>query len=69
MVHSLSTFFTGALLGPPLAGAIYGATDGYELPFFVAGGFFILASLIGGCAQILNRKMKNATYGSKKAND
>jgi len=44
---------TGALLGPVIGGAIYSATGGYEIPFFVAGGFLIFASLVGVCAQIL----------------
>lgn len=47
---------TGALLGPFIAGAIYTATDGYKIPFFVAGGFLVFASLLGVCAQILHRR-------------
>ena len=52
--------FAGALLGPPIAGAIYSATGAYATPFFVAGGFFILASLIGVCAQVLQMRRKSA---------
>ena len=51
--------FTGALLGPPIAGAIfYRANEEYDIPFYTAGGFFILASLISVGAQILQRKKK-----------
>ena len=53
-------FLAGALLGPPIAGAIYSATGAYAAPFFVAGGFFILASLIGVCAQVLQMRRKSA---------
>merc|ERR1712051_282699 len=49
---------SGALLGPFIAGAIYSATGAYATPFFVAGGFFILASLIGVCAQVLQMRRK-----------
>ena len=48
------------MLGPPIAGAIHSATGAYATPFFVAGGFFILASLIGVCAQVLQMRRKNA---------
>ena len=51
-----SISFTGALLGPFIAGAIYSKTEGYEIPFFVAGGFLVFASLLGVCAQILHKK-------------
>ena len=59
-VFNIISFFAGALLGPPIAGAIYSATGSYETPFFVAGGFFILASLIGVCAQVLQMRRKSA---------
>ena len=58
--------FTGALLGPPIAGAIYRANEEYDIPFYTAGGFFILASLISVGAQILQRKKKEKDKLSKQ---
>lgn len=53
----LLTFFRGsaALLGTPLAGALYDATQSYEMPFFVAGSLFALAAIISFIAQFLKR--------------
>jgi len=47
---------TGALLGSPIAGGIYKARGNYDVPFYTAGGFFVLASLIGVVVQLLQRK-------------
>lgn len=53
----LLTFFRGsaALLGTPLAGALYDATQSYELPFFVAGSLFALGAISSFIAQFLKR--------------
>lgn len=33
-----------AVLGAPLAGALYDSFGSYDVPFWVAGGFFVIAS-------------------------
>ena len=56
------------MIGPPVAGAVYDATETYDVPFFMAGGFLILASLISFAAQFLQRrqKRKNAEENAKE---
>ena len=46
------------MVGPPVAGAVYDATQSYDISFYMAGGFLILASLISFAAQILQKKKK-----------
>ena len=58
----LLSLFRGltTLMGPPLAGAIYDWTKNYDISFYVAGGSFVLASLISFGAQLLHSiKNKN----------
>ena len=45
-----------SMVGPPVAGAVYDATKSYDISFYMAGGFLILASLISFAAQILQKK-------------
>merc|ERR1719447_1444707 len=47
-----------SMVGPPVAGAVYDATQSYDISFYMAGGFLILASLISFAAQILQKKKK-----------
>merc|ERR1719273_618016 len=47
-----------SMVGPPVAGAVYDATQSYDVSFYLAGGFLILASLISFAAQILQKKKK-----------
>ena len=46
------------MVGPPVAGAVYDATQSYDISFYMAGGFLILASLISFAAQTLQKKKK-----------
>ena len=46
------------MVWPPVAGAVYDATQSYDISFYMAGGFLILASLISFAAQILQKKKK-----------
>ena len=49
------------MVGPPVAGAVYDATQSYDISFYMAGGFLILASFVSFVAQILQRrKQKNS---------
>jgi MCP family monocarboxylic acid transporter-like MFS transporter 14 len=45
-----------SMVGPPVAGAVFDATQSYDFSFFMAGGFLIAASLISFSAQILQRR-------------
>ena len=57
---SLLSFFEGiaGIIGTPIAGAIYDSAGSYEVPFYVAGTFFILAGVLSLAAQLLHRKKK-----------
>jgi len=41
------------MVGPPMAGSVYDATLSYDVSFYLAGGFLIIASAISFGAQIL----------------
>ena len=53
------------LIGTPIAGAVYDATKSFIIPFYMAGGFFMLASLFGFLTQILHKRhnYKSANTG------
>ena len=55
---SLLNLFEGiaAIFGPIIAGEIYDFAGSYNVSFYVAGTFFLLAGLISLGAQILHRK-------------
>ena len=50
-----------SIIGTPVAGAVYDATQNYDISFYMAGGFLILASLISFGAQLLKRKKQKST--------
>ncbi len=54
-----------SIIGTPLTGLIHDYTGNYDICFFVAGGFFILASIIGFVAQIMNTVAENREMVSK----
>ena len=53
----LLTFFRGvtSIVGPPLAGFVFDATQSYDISFFMAGRSLFVASLISFGAQIVQR--------------
>ena len=53
----------GILCGPPTAGAVYDGTLSYNVPFYMAGGFIVLSSLILTIAASFQKPKK------KKDND
>jgi len=57
----LLTVFRGAasIVGPPLAGTVYEATASYNIPFYLAGGFLMLAAVTSILADILRRRSRN----------
>ncbi len=55
-----------SMVGPPVAGAVYDATESYDISFYMAGGFLILASLISFVAQIWHRKRSGLGKSKKE---
>ena len=49
-----------SIIGTPLAGAVYDATQSYDISFYMAGGFLILASLFSIGAQLLQKKKQKS---------
>ena len=58
---SLLNLFEGiaALIGSPVCGKIYDVAGSYDIPFYVAGAFFILAGFFSLVAQLVHRKKIN----------
>lgn len=44
-----------AIVGSPLAGALYDATKSYDVPFYVAGAFFAISAVTSFIAPCLKR--------------
>ena len=57
------------LIGTPIAGAVYDATKSFIIPFYMAGGFFILASLFGFLTQILHKRHNNTSANAGVLNE
>lgn len=47
-----------AIVGTPLAGAIYDATNSYDIPFFTAGGMFALSTIFSFLAPVAQKYKK-----------
>ena len=56
----LLTVFRGAasIVGPPLAGAVFEATQSYSVSFYLAGSFLMVAAVFSILADILRRREK-----------
>merc|ERR550532_3662718 len=54
----LLTLFRGfsSMIGPPINGWIFEATEQYNISFFVSGGFLMLAGIISCVVDLLKRK-------------
>lgn len=44
-----------AIVGSPLAGAVYDATQSYSIPFFMAGFFFLVSTITSFMAPAMKR--------------
>jgi len=44
-----------AIVGSPLAGAVYDATQSYSIPFFMAGFFFLVSTVTSFIAPAMKR--------------
>ena len=48
----------GSIIGAPMVGAIYNAVGSFDTGFYIAGGFFVMASFCSFAAQALQRRKK-----------
>ena len=55
------------LIGIPIAGAIFDATDSYVIPFYIAAVFFIFASLFGIVAHKIHIKQKQSAAAANQS--
>ena len=62
----LLVLFRGAssMVGPPVAGSVFDKTQRYDISFYMAGGFLILAALISSFAHLLQIKKRKSTKKS-----
>lgn len=44
-----------AIVGSPLAGAVYDATNSYAIPFYMAGAFFAISTITSFMAPAMKR--------------
>ena len=53
----LLVLFRGAssMLGTPVAGSVYDATQSYNFSFFLSGGFLVAAAVVSAVADVLYR--------------
>lgn len=54
-----------AIIGSPLAGAVYDATASYDIPFYMASAFFGISAATSFMAPTLKRYTNN-TFSKKK---
>jgi hypothetical protein len=55
------------MIGPPVAGSVFDATQSYDVPFYMAGGFLILASLVSfGAELVLLFQIRNKKIEEKQ---
>uniref|UniRef100_A0A1B0DPL3 Major facilitator superfamily (MFS) profile domain-containing protein n=1 Tax=Phlebotomus papatasi TaxID=29031 RepID=A0A1B0DPL3_PHLPP len=47
-----------AIIGSPLAGAVYDATQSYDIPFYMAGFFFLISTITSFMAPLMKRCVK-----------
>lgn len=50
---------TAAIFGAPLIGTIYDLTHSYAIPFYVAGGLFVISAFFSFMAPVLAKRRKN----------
>ena len=48
----------GSIIGAPMVGAIYDAVGSFDTGFYIAGGFFVVATLCNLAAQAIHRRTK-----------
>lgn len=48
----------GSIIGPPIVGATYDAIGSFDTGFYIAGGFFVVATICNLAAQAIHRKTR-----------
>lgn len=48
----------GSIIGPPIVGATYDAIGSFDTGFYIAGGFFVVATICNLAAQAIHRKRR-----------
>ena len=48
----------GSIIGPPMVGATYDAIGSFDTGFYIAGGFFVVATFCNLTAQAIHRRPK-----------
>lgn len=56
------TLFRGSssMVGPPIAGWVFEATESYDVSFFLSGGFLLLSGLLVLLVDVLRRRRMDA---------
>lgn len=54
-----------SMVGPPVAGSVYDATQSYDISFYMAGVFLILAGVVNLAVELLHRRGIKATNDVK----
>ena len=49
------------MVGPPVAGSVFDQTQRYDISFYMAGGFLIIAALISSFAHLLQIKNRRSS--------
>ena len=55
-----------SMVGPPVAGSIFDQTQRYDISFYMAGGFLIVAALISSMAHVLQIKHRRSLKESRQ---
>lgn len=63
----LLTMFRGAasIVGPPIAGAVFQATNSLNISFYLAGGFLLAASVTSCLADVVRRRERRVEEGAR----
>ena len=57
------------MVGTPVAGALYDSSKSYDIPFYLAGGFLVIASLISSAIHLIQyrqSKRDKSTQGQEE---
>ena len=46
------------MIGPPVAGSVFDTTQSYDISFYLAGAFLILAALVNLLVEVMHRRTK-----------
>ena len=58
----------GSIIGPPMVGATYDAIGSFDAGFYIAGGFFAVATICNLAAQSIHRRTKLQSISKNENN-